>query len=135
MDSSKDRVKAQAYLPSQETLKTKVQESQGSFGLFKTIGGVLCYGFLCVSFFGVSESHTFYFTHNREPQGFAFVEFYEDYDARKAQEKLDREYINGRELTVIFAKVRFIYIRVGSSLMWTYFSHYCCFPICFFFFP
>lgn len=42
----------------------------------------------------------------RERQGFAFIEFYEERDAEYAQRKVDREVLDGRELAVVFAKVK-----------------------------
>ena len=44
-----------------------------------------------------------------EPRGFAFVEFLDARDARDAQRKIDGMYLDGRELTVIFAQVRHSY--------------------------
>lgn len=41
----------------------------------------------------------------REPQGYAFIEFYDEKDAEYARRKLDRERLNGREIAVIYAKV------------------------------
>jgi RNA recognition motif-containing protein len=51
----------------------------------------------------------------REPQGFAFIEFYDERDADYAKRKLDREMINGREISVLYAKVRPLQYSLGQS--------------------
>jgi hypothetical protein len=115
MESDKDRVKAQAYLPFQETLKESTRVARVIPASPRQLVGCFMMD-SCTSFFPRPVNLILFLTYDRRPQGFAFVEFYEDYDARRAQEKLDREYIKGRELTVIFAKVSLFFMRVGSSL-------------------
>jgi RNA recognition motif-containing protein len=40
---------------------------------------------------------------NREPRGFAFVEFLEAYDASEAQYHMNHQIFGGREITVVLA--------------------------------
>lgn len=42
----------------------------------------------------------------RQPQGYCFIEFYDEKDAEYAKRKLDGERLNGRSIAVVWAKVR-----------------------------
>lgn len=39
-----------------------------------------------------------------EPRGFAYVQFADPQDAKEALRKMDREIVDGREITVMFAE-------------------------------
>lgn len=44
--------------------------------------------------------------YSRKPRGFAFVEFFDKRDATAAMDNLERYELDGREISVVFAKDR-----------------------------